>query len=103
MSKIPKHDMLIGFLVIVSLSVILGCLAFHGMPSVQLRKPPATAPAATQTHETPRVTGAVEYAGSRYLIWSNGEITPDMADHRKFVVRAMAAQAILEEQKAIER
>ncbi len=100
MSKIIMREMIIGFGIIGALFAILVWLAGDSLLGWAIKPPP---PTAAQTYETPQVTGAVEYAGSRYLIWSNGEVTPDMADHRKFVVRAMAAQAILEAQKAADR
>jgi hypothetical protein len=40
----------------------------------------------------------LEVDGAPYLLWSNGQVTPDMAAHRKFILRTLAAQAMLESQ-----
>lgn len=44
------------------------------------------------------VVRRVEVDGAPYLIWSNGAVTPDMAEHRKFLIRTMAAQSLLQHQ-----
>ena len=44
------------------------------------------------------VVQRVEVDGAPYLIWSNGAVTPDMAEHRKFLIRTMAAQSLLQNQ-----
>lgn len=44
------------------------------------------------------VVSKIEVEGVPYLLWSNGQVTPDMAAHRNWVLRTMAAQAILEKQ-----
>lgn len=102
MSKIPLREKVVGFGFIGTLLAVLIWLVAGSSIRDWWNKP--TPPAATtQTQEAIRVTGSVEHEGARYLVWSNGVVTPDMADHRKFMVRAMAAQAILAAQKEAER
>jgi hypothetical protein len=60
----------------------------------QAINPPRTV---VQTGEL-TVTRRVEVDGAPYLIWSNGQVTPDMAEHRKFLLRTLAAQSLLQRQ-----
>jgi hypothetical protein len=86
-------------LLLVALSVLAGGVGFW---RYQQRRLPAGSPAqvaATVAAEL-SVVRHLEVDGAPYLLWSNGQITPDMAAHRKYILRTVAAQALLESQAA---
>lgn len=44
-----------------------------------------------------RVTATLRHDGHSYLLWSNGQITPDMAEQQATLLRALAAQSLLKQ------
>lgn len=85
---IPRRELVI---VLVFLTLLAGGLLWSIKHVFQPEQPPPA--------ETLYVEQQLTYDGAAYLLWSDGQITPDMAEHRRFIIRAISAQAILEKQR----
>ena len=85
----------IGFWLVVLVAVLIYRHGGWSSQDTKVTGPPQAGPVVSQADSIEVVR--VEIDGAPYLIWPNGQVTPDMAAHRTFIVRTMAAQALLQQ------
>lgn len=93
MSRDTLSYQVAGGAVTAAIIVMLGIIGWLGLSALTKQQVPAV-----RTAGEPSVVRHLEVDEAPYLLWSNGQITPDMAAHRRYILRTAAAQALLESQ-----
>lgn len=101
-SPLYRAEVFYGCLFLVVIAILGGgSLFWRGRNGQTWWNAPTSNHATTATPVgEPSVLRRMDVDGAPYLLWSNGQITPDMAAHRKYILRTVAAQALLESQAA---